>query len=206
MRDRLHGGYFQTPRSRRLDRDFQEMQTLADDSTIFSFQAAGQPPDHYRIAFHGKTLVPGPDGKPVIGEHQEAEIKLGIDYPRGAPGIKWLTPIVHPNIWGAGTVCLGTFWNSWTPYYHLTDLAEILWDMARLAILNPHSAGTTGRNERSTWEELAHTFGFPVDKRPLRDKRLGPEEPSSVLRQTGDPGVIVWVDDDPGCPPGKKSR
>lgn len=201
MRDHLRGGFFRTPRTVRLEKDFEQMKALAADSTIFSFEAADQPPDHYRIFFKGKTLVPvGPDGI-TVGREQACEIKMGIDYPRGQPMLRWLTPIVHPNIFG-NTVCLGTFWASWTPYYKLTDLVEVLWDMARLAILNPHSGGPGGRNERSLWEERDAEFGFPVDKRPLRDRRFGPGEGNSIIRETGQAGDVLWLDEDPSCPKG----
>lgn len=194
------GGYFRTPRTVRLERDFAEMKALKDESTILDFQADGDPPDDYRILFHGKTLVPAPGGGVQIGMNQEARITIGIDYPRAAPGIKWMSPIVHPNIWGAGTVCLGAFWNSWTPCFHLTELVEILWDMARLAILNPHSAGTSGRDEPVVWADLAREFGFPVDRRPLRDRRLGHDQGSSVLRPQGAAQDVLWLDDeDAGC-------
>lgn len=202
MRDTLQGAYFRTPKTARLERDFEEMKALADQSTILTFEAAGHPPDHYKLVFHGKSLVPRDHGGIELGDRQEVEIKMGIDYPRAAPGLHWLTPIVHPNIFG-GTVCLGTFWNSWTPYFHLTEMAEILWDMSRLALLNPHSAGPSGtKNELDHWHRLAREFGFPVDRRPLQDRLRGPEA------ARGRPGVrlpatasdVVWLDEDPGCP------
>lgn len=205
MRDHLRGAFFRTPKTARLERDFEDMQALAGASTILSFQAAGHPPDHYKVTFRGRSLIPGPGRAQSIdlGDRQDVEIKMGIDYPRAAPQLRWLTPIVHPNIFN-GTVCLGTFWNSWTPYFKLTDLVEILWDMSRLALLNPHSAGPSGtQGEVEHWKRLSVEFGFPVDRRPLADRHA---RPPGEKHAGGAPAPaaddVVWLEGESGCPPG----
>lgn len=208
------GAIFRTPRTIRLERDFQEMKDLKKDSTIFDFEASGDPPEHYIVTFHGKTLVPTKASRKFesetaeiestkVGGPQQVDISLRGEYPRAAPHVQWLTPIQHPNIWGGGTVCLGNYGNAWTPYFKLADMIEILWDMARLAVLNPRSAGTGGSNAEAAWERLYRKFQFPVDRRPLRDKVYSNNEGSSIMRPGGtEIDIIIMPDDDDeaNCP------
>jgi ubiquitin-protein ligase len=183
------GAKFKTPWTIRLDRELKDLQALENDSTILEMKAEGDPPDHYVFTFHGKSLVPGRDENGVsIGDEQKVEIRLGTNYPRRAPEIHWLTPIVHPNISGHN-VCLGKFGQNWNPNIRLADVVEILWDMARLSIFNPHSA-------YRDWGGLDKRYEFPVDKRPLRDKRFPDNVGSSELRPSGGANDVVILDDD----------
>ena len=128
------------------------------------------------------------------------EINVNLESPRQPPTMHWLTPIAHPNIWGHGTVCLPKYGMDWSPSVHLTDVAEVLWDMARFAISNPKSAGTGGTNETVLWEKVRQEFGYPTDPRPLRDLVLDNDEGSSMVRPTGDEDDIMIIDDDSeGC-------
>jgi ubiquitin-protein ligase len=206
------GVAFKSPRSIRLGLELEELRAMKRNSTIFDFEAFGDPAEKYLITFKGNTLVPiqkgamfpseeGDQYGAAVGGPQQVEISLGGEYPRRQPNIRWLTPIIHPNIWGHGTVCLGNFAGQWTPYFRLVDLVEILWDMARLAILNPRSAGTGARNVSELWKRLDGTYGFPVDKRPLRNKEFGNAEGSSIVRpQGGENDILIFDDDGDNCP------
>jgi ubiquitin-protein ligase len=188
----------------RLERDLQDMNNLRNESTILDFEASGGTPagpEQYQISFSGKTLVAGARGAKISERPQTATISLSGDYPRRQPGIAWGGPILHPNIFGSPghmTVCLGNFHNQWTPYVRLVDMVEILWDMARLAILNPYSAGPGGGDAVTDWARLRLEFDFPVDRRPLRDKILGPNDGSSIIRQDSPEGEVILLDDDDG--------
>lgn len=193
MRLRLGAKFFKTPLTLRLEREYADLVKLENDSTILEMEAEGDPPDGYRFTFHGKSLVPGsPDGV-KIGNKQSVELTLGTEFPRKRPEVRWLTPIIHPNISG-GSVCMGNFAAHWSPSVRLADLVEILWDMSRLAIFNPHSAYASGLHE--TWQQLDERYHFPVDKRPLRDKILPNDAGSSELRPSGGPNDIVILNDD----------
>lgn len=190
----------------RLERDLADMNALKNESTILDFQATGHnpaAPEEYLVTFHGKTLVTGSKGNAKVSDRpQQARISLAGEYPRREPGLAWITPIFHPNIWGTPghmTVCLGNFHSQWTPYLRLVDMVEILWDMARLAILNPHSAGTVGGDDSMNWQQLRQKFDFPVDRRPLRDKILGPDDGSSIIRPDSPSDEIILLDDDEGA-------
>lgn len=199
-------GAFRTPRTMRLERDLDDLKKLRDESTIFDFKTVGgdpKAPEKYVFIYNGKTLVPGPNkGAEISDQTQKVEVELGGNYPRSQPGLAWKTSILHPNIWGSEnhkTICLGNFHNQWTPYVRLADMAEILWDMARLAILNPYSAGTGGSDAHIEWSSLREHFGFPVDKRPLRDKTLGTGDGSSLIRPGGPEDEVILLDDDNGA-------
>lgn len=202
MRHRL--GAFRTPRTMRLERDLADMKNLKNESTILDFEASGHDPgapEEYLVTFHGKTLLPADKGAKVSDRPQQARISLSGEYPRRQPSLQWQTPILHPNIWGSlgsMTVCLGNFQSQWTPYLRLVDMVEILWDMARLAILNPYSAGTVGGDDYETWAKLRQQFDFPVDRRPLRDKVLGPNDGSSIIRPDSPSDEVILLDDDEG--------
>lgn len=191
----MGASFFRSPRISRLERDLKEMQELQAQSTILEFEVSGSPPERYIVTFHGASLVP--NGRIKLGKIQQAEIRLPMEYPRIRPDIKWLTPIVHPNIF-SGTVCLGKFSMEWVPSVKLTEVVEIMWDMARLAILNPHSAGPGGGDDTRTWAQLDQQFDFPVDKRSLRDKVARRGEGSSILRPSPEDDDDVMIIDDAG--------
>ena len=67
----------------------------ARESSVFHFQATGNPPHHYQITFKGKGLWRD-RGKIKFLHTHRVEIKLGASYPRTIPEIRWLTPIYHP--------------------------------------------------------------------------------------------------------------
>ena len=184
---------FRTPTTVRLERELKELQELRAQSTILEFEADGDQPTHYRMKFHGKCLVPATDGA-KIGDLQEFSIRLGGEFPRRAPEIRWETPIAHPNISGT-SVCTGNFAANWTPSFHLTDLVEVLWDMVRMAVFNVHGGYKVDRS----WERLDQEYHFPVDRRPLRDKVLPNNAGSSIVRPDGGEDDILIIDDDKGC-------
>lgn len=198
MRRRLHynlGAKFKTPMTMRFEREYKDLEALVADSTILEMKAQGDPPDHYVFTFNGKSLVPARDEDGVkIGDRQQVEIRLGTAYPRRMPEVHWQTSIVHPNI-SSSSVCLGNFSANWSPNIRLADLVEVLWDMSRLAILNPaHSYD----RRAGAWEEMDRKYGFPVDKRPLRNRRFPNDVGSSELRPEGKANDIVILKDDEG--------
>lgn len=159
--------FFDTPRTRRLKRDLDEMKLLREQSSILEFEASGPSPDKYNVIFHGLGL--DASGKKIDEHH--LVVTLGMGYPAQPPEVNWKTPILHPNING-GRPCFGTF--IMNPNVRLVDIMEILWDMGRLAIYNPYHGG-------GGWDKIRKTVELPVDKRILRDKNPvnpAPEEDS----------------------------
>jgi ubiquitin-protein ligase len=183
---------FQTsPRARRLLRDFQEMNALRAQSSILDFSTKGDPPEHYTLTFLGRGI--GPDKSPV--ETHQVEISLGSEYPRSMPSIRWLTPILHPNI-SKESVCMGSF--TMSPYVRLVEIVEILWDMARMAVYNIHS----GYHRDLGWQGIMQSVGgFPVDPRILRDRL--PPAPPMPQGPGRDPDIFIMSG---AQPPGREGE
>jgi len=105
-----------SPRMRRLRSDHQRMMELdarSDKIDVQSFSTTkGMPPERYIVTYHVPSIV-GIDkkGNPKIANEHKVEIYLHSDYPHRWPGLKWLTPIWHPNINHTnGSVCIDAAW------------------------------------------------------------------------------------------------
>jgi ubiquitin-protein ligase len=123
----------QSPRIRRLRADAELMNEMAARSDLISFTTQSPqpnlPPERYIVTFKCKSIV-GTDllGKPKYAEHHQVEIYLHNQYPQRWPGMKWLTPIWHPNINHVnGTVCIDAAW--WTASRSLDRLVIMLGEM-----------------------------------------------------------------------------
>ena len=132
----------------------------------------------------------------VVRDFHEVEIKLGASYPRTMPELRWLTPIYHPNISEIGMVCLGAYGTHWVPSLALEELCVMLWDMARYQnydIRSPYN------REAALWAANQTAFKFPIDARPLRDKRvaLGRTETEVFPLDQTATGAIPLGDDAP---------
>jgi ubiquitin-protein ligase len=165
-----------SPRMRRLRGDFQRMQELAARSPLIRFEAkdarGDAPPERYIVTFTCKSIV-GVDkaGKPKFGEHHQVEVYLHNQYPQRWPGLKWLTPIWHPNINHInGSVCIDAAW--WTAARSLDRLMIMLGEM--LQYKNFHDDPTQPPfpwdPEAARWcrdYRRSHPDAFPVDEREL---------------------------------------
>lgn len=156
-----------SPRIRRLRNDLPALERLRAQSTIFDFQATGDPPHLYRILFKGKSLWRDHQKIKYLPSHQ-IEIKLGPSYPRSVPELRWLTPIHHPNISEIGLVCLGGFGTHWVPSIQLDELCAMLWDMARY---HNYDIRSPYNRDAALWAAHQTAIPFPTDPRPLRDLR-----------------------------------
>lgn len=164
-----------SPRRRRLQSDYERIQQLAATSSIFRFKVAHPlpsvgPPETYRFFFQGPSLhlvTPG-YGEPHVAvlEQHEVLVQLVAEYPRSAPHMRWITPVFHPNISGAGAICLGGWGTHWAPSLHLDKLCEMLWDMLRFANYDTRSPFN---QQAATWLRNQRSFQFPLEDRELRD-------------------------------------
>ena len=70
------------------------------------------------------------NGNPKIGRKHQVELYLHNQYPQRWPGMKWLTPIWHPNINHLnGSVCVDAAW--WTASRSLDRLVLMLGEMVQ---------------------------------------------------------------------------
>lgn len=164
------------PRQRRLCKDYGLIQELASRSDLIKIDAKtagpGMPPERYIITFKCKGVV-GVDrrGSPKIGEHHQVEIYLHSQYPQRWPGMKWLTPIWHPNINHAnGSVCIDAAW--WSASRSLDRLVLMLGEMVQYKNFHddPTKAPFPWDLEAARWSRefrKTHPNFFPVDTREL---------------------------------------
>lgn len=159
-----------SPRDRRLNSDFQSVHQLQVDSTIFSFQAIGDPPQRYRMTFKGAGFKRDPSGRIVVSSHHELIVDLGAAYPRMVPNLAWQTPIFHPNISNNGVVCLGGYGTHWVPSLTLSEMCTMLWEMIRYKNFDSESPYN---REAALWAKHQTDFKFPIDPRSIRDRISG---------------------------------
>ena len=164
------------PRFRRLQADYERMMDLKSHSSVIDFQVVdmrpGSPPEKYIVTFKCKSIV-GIDafGNPKFGDQHQVAIYLHNEYPHRWPGLKWLTPIWHPNIKGAnGSVCIDAAW--WTAARSLDRLVVMLGEMAQWK--NYHDDPTKPPfpwdAEAAKWSanyRKKHPGCFPVDQSEL---------------------------------------
>lgn len=170
---------YESPRDRRLKSDFQALERLKVQSSILDFEVLDQPPTRYVISFKGKGLMQPPNSDAVtIQDFHQVEIRLGVNYPRSKPDLKWKSPLFHPNISALGQVCLGGYSTHWVPSLNLDELCEMLWDMVRYAnydVKSPYNY------KAARWVERQQIYKFPLDTRSLRDKvQAGLVEPADL--------------------------
>jgi ubiquitin-protein ligase len=194
-------------RTARLQSDLAALESLHSESTILSLEPAGEPPDRYTLTFRGKGL--GREGMStdvsVIELHQ-IDLRMPYSYPERPPDVRWLTPIVHPNVSFSGFLNLAEIGLPWTPDLTLDVLCERLWDVARGAYVNLEKAANYAAKN---WYEQECRFELPVDVRPLRDKagvsvtnvvkyqRRG----SAVQLAAGTPMEVMYIDENTPVPP-----
>ncbi|MCR9117239.1 MAG: hypothetical protein NXI22_09880 [bacterium] len=161
-------------RSQRLESDYAALKGLRKVSSIFDFEADSTRPERYLLKFHGRGLAPiasRPGDAEIIEEHH-VELRLAQAYPARPPQVRWLTPILHPNISFGGFIQFRELGLVWQPELSLDIVAEHLWDLARLAYVRPTEATNA---VAAKFLEETNTYRVPIDARPLRDK----QKPSS---------------------------
>jgi ubiquitin-protein ligase len=168
-----------SPRDRRLSSDFQSVQKLQQESSIFAFQAAGNPPQRYRLTFDGAGVQRDANGKIGLSYHHEVLVELGAAYPRMVPNLAWQTPVFHPNISNNGVVCLGGYGTHWVPSLTLSEMCTMLWDMIRYKNFDTESPYN---REAALWAKSQNELVFPLDRRSIRD-RISKEKPAVPVKK-----------------------
>ncbi len=180
-----------TQRTARLQADHTLLQNLAANNSILKVEAFGEPADRYVLTFRGKGLARdvAQAGEISIVELHQVELRLPYAYPASPPDIRWLTPLLHPNVSFSGFVNLNEMGLPWTPDVGLDVICERLWDIARSAYLNLDRA--TNYSAKN-WYEDECKQQLPVDPRPLRSGNS--VSPSNIVRYTHRAGEGVrWT-------------
>lgn len=162
-----------SPRIRRLNSDYRSICQLRDESSIFSFECTGSPPQKYELVFGGAGVFRNPDsGKIEVRHLHRVAVEFGAAYPRMMPGLAWRTPIFHPNISNNGVVCLGGYGTHWVPSLTLAELTTMLWDMIRYQNFDSDSPYN---REAALWAKAQSQYALPLDSRSIRDRLTGEE-------------------------------
>jgi ubiquitin-protein ligase len=183
-----------SPRMRRLRNDYERMRELDARSSLISFEAQsvrkGVPPEKYVITYKCKSIISvTKQGNPKFGQHHQVEIYLHNQYPQRWPGLKWLSPIWHPNINHInGSVCIDAAW--WTAARSLDRLVVMMGEM--LQYKNYHDDPTKPPfpwdPEAARWcraYRQKHPNAFPVDKRELlRPERVKILDEKTATKET----------------------
>ena len=166
-------------RTARLQEDQALLQALAANNSILRVESQGEPADRYVLTFRGKGLARdvSQSGEVSVVELHQVELRLPYAYPASPPDIRWLTPLLHPNVSFSGFVNMNDMGLPWTPDVGLDVIVERLWDIARSAYLNLDRA--TNYSAKN-WYEDECKFQLPVDMRPLRG--AAHTSPSNIVR------------------------
>ena len=183
-----------SPRLRRLRSDLRAIEQLKGESTILDFSIPGPmfggPPEEYVVIFKGKGLwLPEGSSQVRIRTWHQVRIGLGAAYPRMMPELVWKTPIFHPNISSNGAVCLGGYSTHWVPSLQLDELCTMLWDMIRYQNFDVESPYN---RLAAQWVREQQTFAFPLDSRPIRDRRAQ----AAVEPTASESPRILFLDDE----------
>lgn len=166
----------QSPRIRRLRADLELMNELVARSSLISFETgpapAGSPPERYIVTFRCRGIASvDRRGNPKYASLHRVEIYLHNQYPQRWPGMKWLTPIWHPNIHHLnGSVCIDAAW--WTASRSLDRLVIMLGEMVQYKNFHddPTQPPFPWDVEAARWCRTYRALNpqaFPVDTRPL---------------------------------------
>ena len=160
-----------SPRIRRLKSDYRSVCQLRDESSIFSFECSGTPPQKYELLFTGTGFYQDPStGKIKVRNQHRVTVDLIASYPRMMPGLAWQTPIFHPNISTNGVVCMGGYGSNWVPSLTLDEMITMLWDMIRYKNFDSDSPYN---REAAAWAQRQTEFKLPIDTRSIRDRVSG---------------------------------
>ncbi|CAJ59522.1 MULTISPECIES: ubiquitin-conjugating enzyme E2 [Frankia] len=195
-----------SPRDRRLAADARKVLELSENSDLIEARivdaGTGRPPEIWEVTFRCRGIVGAErDGRPVYGDYHRVRIELGREYPRQAPGLRWLTPILHPNIEGHGAqrVCIA----QWHVGRTLETVVLMLGEMVQYK--NYHAEMVPPYpldNKAAKWALKAERAGYfsrsrPVDPRPL----LRPDHSAGQSPTTTAPRVRVRSATTPPIPP-----
>jgi ubiquitin-protein ligase len=164
------------PRLRRLRKDYELIQEVASRSDLIKIDTIskqrGLPPERYIVTYLCKGII-GVDskGNPKVGSRHQVEIYLHSQYPQRWPGMKWLTPVWHPNINHVnGSVCIDAAW--WSASRSLDRLVIMIGEMVQYKNFHddPKKAPFPWDMEAAKWSRdfrKKNPKYFPVDHREL---------------------------------------
>ncbi len=148
-------------RARRLLADAEGMTRAFGNSPLIRIlETIGNPPETYHLEYNIRGLQPGRRDEPAPLDRHLVEIQLTSEYPRLSPRCRMLTPVFHPNIDVAGTICIG---DHWTAGERLVDLTIRIAEMLAYQAYNIKSPLN---GPAAMWADL-NPHRLPIDNRDL---------------------------------------
>ncbi|KAF7304293.1 Ubiquitin-conjugating enzyme e2 [Mycena chlorophos] len=107
-------------------------------------QLKSSPPEGIRVQTSEDNMldltgiIEGPEGTPYAGGYFKVKFNITEEFPTAPPKCRFITKIFHPNVSGAGEICVNTLKKDWKPTY---GIEHILVTVKCLLIYpNPESA------------------------------------------------------------------
>ena len=82
---------------------------------------------HTHISYRNAVII-GPSDTPFEDGTFRLVMHFEEQYPNKPPGVKFISQMFHPNVYGTGELCLDILQNRWSPTY---DVAAILTSIQR---------------------------------------------------------------------------
>jgi ubiquitin-protein ligase len=152
-----------SPRTRRLQQDNKELHALfsGGDSIIRIMSEDGIPSDKYVISYYLKGLYLDDQDDVKERDYHEMEVYLPLEYPRGQPQLRMLTPVFHPNI-DPTHVCQGDFWGA------EERLEDLIVRIAQLISYQDFNLKSPLDGKAAEWtEKNLNSHIFPIDSRDV---------------------------------------
>ena len=151
-----------TAHTTRRELDIQKLQALcgASGGKIRINGISGNPPSVVNV----ELLYPTAGGKTypnAIQKSTQLVIELGAKYPFSEPRVVIKTPILHPNVYASGQVCLGA---KWLPTQGLDLLVKRIISIITYdpAILNENSPANRDALNWYIATQRQHPLAFPT--------------------------------------------
>jgi ubiquitin-conjugating enzyme E2 D/E len=77
---------------------------------------------HFDDIMKWRATITGPEGTPYHGGIFFLDIDFPIDYPFKPPHVKFITPILHPNVSSSGGICIDILKDKWSPALTVSKL------------------------------------------------------------------------------------
>lgn len=192
----------------RRDQDVQKLGDLQRHSReqIIVTRVSGRPPNEIDVALHLKT-APSRQYPRTVQKITQLTIFLPARYPFAEPSVTIKTPILHPNVYSSGRICLGV---KWIASFGLDLLVRRIVQIVTFdpSVLNEASPAN---RDALTWYQQAkraHPDAFPSDSLVLS----APEPPKTIKWDNINTAPASNVVPCPRCqaklslPAGKKGR
>jgi ubiquitin-protein ligase len=147
----------------RRDQDVQKLRDLQTQSRdrIRVTRVSGRPPNEVEVELHFRTV---PSKQYPLAEQDVTRLVISLParYPFVEPTVNVKTPILHPNIYSSGRICLGM---KWIPSFGLDLLVRRI---VQIVIYDPTilNEASPANGDALHWFRQArktHPSAFPTD-------------------------------------------